>query len=262
MAHISGDAGLLHAFAAGEDVHRATAAEVFGRELQRSHGGGAPLRQGDQLRPDLRHERVRPGAAARSRARHRAGLHRQLLQPLSRRRAVHGAHAGAGARAAATSRRCSAAGCGCRRSAVPIPRAAQGAERAAINAPMQGTAADLIKLSMIAVQDWLDGARLATRIVMQVHDELVLEVPEGELDTAEDEAAGADGRRGRAGGAAGGRRGRGAELGAGALKRRRRSPRPALATKPFPTSASRTPSTPSRSPRPPGPCGSRAPVRP
>jgi DNA polymerase-1 len=58
----------------------------------------------------------------------------------------------------------------------------QGAERAAINAPMQGTAADLIKLSMIAVQDWLDAERLQSLMVMQVHDELVLEVRETELE--------------------------------------------------------------------------------
>src|SRR5690606_584798 len=57
----------------------------------------------------------------------------------------------------------------------------QAAERAAINAPMQGTAADLIKLSMIAVQDWLEKEKLQSRMIMQVHDELVLDVPEGEL---------------------------------------------------------------------------------
>jgi len=57
----------------------------------------------------------------------------------------------------------------------------QGAERAAINAPMQGTAADLIKLAMIAVQDWLEQAGMQSKMIMQVHDELVLEVPEAEL---------------------------------------------------------------------------------
>ncbi|MNS86357.1 DNA polymerase I [compost metagenome] len=58
----------------------------------------------------------------------------------------------------------------------------QGAERAAINAPMQGTAADLIKLAMIAVQGWLETDNLQTKMIMQVHDELVLEVPDAELE--------------------------------------------------------------------------------
>jgi DNA polymerase-1 len=65
-----------------------------------------------------------------------------------------------------------------------------GAERAAINAPMQGTAADLIKLAMIAVQGWLDRERLGSRLIMQVHDELVLEVPKAELERVQAQVPG------------------------------------------------------------------------
>jgi DNA polymerase-1 len=58
----------------------------------------------------------------------------------------------------------------------------QASERAAINAPMQGTAADIIKLAMIAVHGWLAGEHLLSKVIMQVHDELVLEVPDQEIE--------------------------------------------------------------------------------
>ncbi len=91
MAHLSADAGLLHAFGDGIDVHRATAAEVFaGGDLEAVTQRAAALRQGDQLRPDLRHERVRPGAEPGHRAQRRDRLHRALLRALSRREALHG----------------------------------------------------------------------------------------------------------------------------------------------------------------------------
>src|SRR3546814_15629292 len=74
-----------------------------------------------------------------------------------------------------------------RRRRLPEIRGAKGprlaaAGRAAINAPMQGTAADLIKMAMVAVQDWLEAEGLKTLMVMQVHDELVFEVPADEVD--------------------------------------------------------------------------------
>ena len=98
------------------------------------------------------------------------------------------------------------------------PRRA-GAERQAINAPMQGTAADLIKLAMIAVQGALDDEQRATRMVMQVHDELVLEVPDAELRLGARGDAAPDGRRGRAEGAAAGRGGCGARTGTRRIER-------------------------------------------
>ena len=179
MAHISGDAGMqarLRRRRGHPPRHR-------GRGLRRAAGRGerraAALCQDHQLRPDLRHGRLRAGAARWASSRRR----RATTSTATSRASPACAAGWTTPRRAppnwATSRRCSAGASTCRTSAAATARGARGAERQAINAPMQGTAADLIKLAMIAVQDALDREQRATRMVMQVHDELVFEVPRG-----------------------------------------------------------------------------------
>ncbi len=181
MAHISGDEAMLKAFAEGEDIHRATAAEIFGvapDEVQSEQRRYAKVinfgliygMSAFGLAQNLQIERA---AAANYIDRYFARFSgvKQYMDET---------------RMAAKARGFVETVFG-RRLWLPEinsgngPRRA-GAERAAINAPMQGTAADLIKLAMIAVQGWLEAEKLGTRMVMQVHDELVLEVPEGELE--------------------------------------------------------------------------------
>ncbi|NJD24508.1 MAG: DNA polymerase I [Betaproteobacteria bacterium] len=180
MAHLSDDARLLEAFAHGEDVHRATAAEIF---------GVTPLEVG----PDQR--RVAKtinfgliyGMSAFGLAR-QLGLERGAAQTYIDRyfaRYPGVAQYMEEARQTARDKGYVETAFG-RRLWFPEIRSSngnrrQGAERAAINAPMQGTAADLIKLAMVAVQGWLDRTGMQSRLVLQVHDELVLEVPDGEL---------------------------------------------------------------------------------
>src|SRR5229473_2836571 len=180
MAHISGDENLLRAFAAGEDIHRATAAEVFGRSLK------------DVTPEERRYAKVINfgliyGMSAFGLAQ-QLGLERATAQAyiasyFTRYPGV--AKYMEGVRKTARDRGYVETVFGRRlwlpeiKSANPARRG--GAERAAINAPMQGTAADLIKLAMIAVRGWLDRERLSTKLIMQVHDELVLEAPEDEL---------------------------------------------------------------------------------
>ena len=181
MAHISGDENLLRAFAAGEDIHRATAAEVFGRSL------------GDVTPEERRYAKVINfgliyGMSAFGLAQ-QLGLERATAQAyiasyFTRYPAV--AKYMEETRKTARERGYVETVFGRRlwlpeiKSSNPARRG--GAERAAINAPMQGTAADLIKLAMIAVREWLDRERFSTKLIMQVHDELVLEAPEAELD--------------------------------------------------------------------------------
>ncbi|MCW5653718.1 DNA polymerase I [Hydrogenophaga sp.] len=181
MAHISGDEALLRAFHEGQDVHRATAAEVFGVEpaqvsseqrryakvinfgliygmsafgLAKALGIDNTAAKNYITRYFERFEGVRrymddTRESAREKGYVETVFGRRLYLPEIKS---------------------------------PNGPRRSGAERAAINAPMQGTAADLIKLSMVAVQKALDEQRRRTRMIMQVHDELVFEVPEGEVD--------------------------------------------------------------------------------
>ena len=96
MAHLSGDEGLLRAFAERSRHPPGDRRRSFRRAARGGHGGPAPLRQGHQLRPHLRHERVRPRQAARHSAQCGAGVHRPVLRALSGREALHGRDARAG----------------------------------------------------------------------------------------------------------------------------------------------------------------------
>jgi DNA polymerase-1 len=186
MAHISQDASLLRAFRAGEDVHRATAAEIFGAEPgavtseQRRYAkvinfgliyGMSAFGLAGQLGIERsaaqqymeRYFARYPGVAEyMQRTRELAREQGYVETVFGRRLWLADIRAGGGPRR-------------------------QAAERAAINAPMQGTAADLIKLAMIAVRGWLRSGKLETALIMQVHDELVFEVPEDELDAVKRE---------------------------------------------------------------------------
>jgi len=180
MAHLSDDAGLLTAFAENRDIHAATAAEVFGVPLEdvsadqrrmakvinfgliygmSAFGLASQLnleRSAAQAYIDRYFARYPGVADYMQRTREAARGQGYVETVFGRRLYLPEIHA-------------------------KNPQRRQGAERAAINAPMQGTAADLIKLAMIAVQGWLDAEGLQTRLLLQVHDELVLEVPENEL---------------------------------------------------------------------------------
>ena len=181
MAHLSADRGLLDAFAHGEDIHRATAAEVF---------GVMPLEVSDDQRRAAKaiNFGLIYGMSAFGLAR-QLGIERSAAQTYIDR--YFDRYPGVARYMEET--RQSAHHHGYvetvfgRRLWLPDLKAGQqgrrqGAERAAINAPMQGTAADLIKMAMIAVQHWIEKQGLKTRLIMQVHDELVLDAPNNECE--------------------------------------------------------------------------------
>ncbi len=181
MAHIAEDESLLKAFAAGEDIHKATAAEMFHVDLNQVTS--EQRRYAKVINFGLIYGMSAFGLASN------LGIERSAAQQyidtyFARYPGVADYMAQTRVRAKEKGYVETVFG---RRLWLPEIRSnngmrRQGAERAAINAPMQGTAADLIKLAMIAVQAWIEQNRLETSMLLQVHDELVLEVPNGELE--------------------------------------------------------------------------------
>ncbi len=181
MAHISEDAALLRAFHEGQDVHRATAAEVFGVET--AQVSSEQRRYAKVINFGLIYGMSAFGLAKalgidNTAAKNYIARYFERFEGVKRYMDE--------TRQSAKDKGYVETVFG-RRLYLPEINSPNGprrsaAERAAINAPMQGTAADLIKLSMVAVQQALDSQRRHTRMIMQVHDELVFEVPEGEVD--------------------------------------------------------------------------------
>lgn len=186
MAHLSADKGLLGAFAEGRDIHQATAAEVFGVAL-------------DEVSKDQRRsaKTINFGLMYGMSA---FGLAKQLNVSRGEAQEYIDQYFDRypGVKAYMDNTRASAKECGFvetiygRRLYLPEINARnvqrrQYAERSAINAPMQGTAADIIKMAMISVQNWLLQNDIEARMIMQVHDELVFEVACDSIDGIRDE---------------------------------------------------------------------------
>jgi DNA polymerase I len=181
MAHISGDEALIRAFSEGLDIHSATASEIFGvglDEVTSDHRRTAKVinfgliygmsafglaanlgigRDAAKLYIDRYFTRYPGVARFMDNVRAQAKEDGYVQTVFGRRLWLPEIKSPNGPRRA-------------------------GAERAAINAPMQGTSADLIKMAMINLSGWIKAERLQTRMIMQVHDEVIFEVPDGELE--------------------------------------------------------------------------------
>lgn len=181
MAHLSQDEGLLEAFAEGRDIHQATAAEVFGLELEQV--SAEQRRRAKAINFGLIY-----GMSAFGLAKQIDVGRQEAQQYIDTYFARY-----PGVKRYMDNTRATAAEQGYvetlfgRRLHLPEINASNGmrrqaAERTAINAPMQGSAADIIKKAMIAMDQWLESTAIEARIIMQVHDELVFEVAEPALD--------------------------------------------------------------------------------
>ena len=181
MAHLSGDAGLTQAFAENQDIHRATAAEVFGiapddvaDEQRRSAKAiNFGLIYGMSAFGLAKQLNISRGLAADYIDRY-FDRYPGVLRYMNETKALA---ADQGYVETVFGRRLYLPEI----NAKAVPRR-QAAERTAINAPMQGTAADIIKLAMIGVQDWLPASGLEAQMIMQVHDELVFEVAQTDVE--------------------------------------------------------------------------------
>jgi len=184
MAHLSGDANLLRAFAEDRDIHQATAAEVFGLEPEAV--SAEQRRAAKAINFGLIYGMSAFGLARQlgiERAAAQQYVDRYFERYPGVKRYMDDTRAMARAQGFVETvfgRRLHLPDIGSRNQALR-----QYAERSAINAPMQGTAADIIKRAMIAVHAWLAGGEVPARLVMQVHDELVLEVAEDAVEAVE-----------------------------------------------------------------------------
>ncbi|MDX5379376.1 MAG: DNA polymerase I [Halomonas sp.] len=186
MAHLSADQGLLSAFAEGRDIHAATAAEVFGVPLEKV--SGEQRRSAKAINFGLIYGMSAWGLSKQLRI-ERGQAQTYIDRYFDRYPGVARYMDRIRAQAAEDGYVETVYG---RRLYLPEIRAQnharrQAAERTAINAPMQGTAADIIKRAMIAVDAWLQESAFDACMVMQVHDELVFEVGEGQVDGFIDE---------------------------------------------------------------------------
>lgn len=181
MAHISQDTGLLRAFAAGEDIHCATAAEIFNVPLEMVTN--EQRRYAKVINFGLIYGMSEFGLATQlgiERVAARAYMDRYFARYPSVADYMQSTRKNAretGYVETLFGRRLWLPEINS-----PNAHRRQGAERAAINAPMQGTAADIVKLAMIAVHTWLLREKLLSKLIMQVHDELVFEVPNVEIE--------------------------------------------------------------------------------
>ena len=235
LAHIADIPQLKQAFAEGLDIHAMTAS----RNVRRAGGGHAvgcaPPRQGDQFRHHLRHFGLRPRQPARHSARGSGRLYQEIFRALPRHSRLHGRDARRLCREQGYVTTMFGRKCHFPRIASSNPSERAFNERAAINAPIQGAAADIIRRAMVRMDEALAQAKLSARMLLQVHDELVFEAPDDEVEktiavVARDDRGAASGRVALR--AAAGRRARRAELGRGALtgrpplRARRSNPEP------------------------------------